>query len=710
MTAPAAGARFQLKIELYLGAIHGWVDITADLRGAVTITRGRTSEGNRADPGECGFRLDNLSGDYSPRNPLGQWYGYLGRNTPVRVSAGPIGGALVGRFYGEIASWPPGWSIEGKDRYTDVDAAGILRRLGQGEQPAWSPIRRTVQAGTSLLAYWPLEDEADATEAASAVTGIAAMQRAGTVAFAAGDVNVSAGGTTRWGTLPLPSLTAAGSLTGQVPAGVSSPVAWSVHMFWQSVGGTDDNLALVGWDAEAGGTYARWELVQDRGGVDGTYLVGYAAGGAATVVWSTITTFGGPADLVISAAQSGGSISVTVKFGTLTSSASVAGTLTRITAVALNPNRATFAVSDEFIVGHLRVWDTAAITPMAFGDLQSYRGESATARLARVCAEAGIPLTGTAVASDTTLGPQPVATLQALFDESVEADAGMLFEQRGALGLACRTRSSLYNQTPLDVPYTRLIPPFAPVDDADQVRNDVTVKRTGGSSARSVQAVGPLAAVPPPDGVGVYPTEIELNLFADAPLQDHAEWIRHLGTIDQPRYPQVSVQLAEPEWQADLPGMAALLAVDSGAALRVTSLPSWAAGDARLLVTGYTETLDEWLWKLTFAARPATPWDVAEADGDPRVAADGSTLGSLLTAGGMFIGITSTIQNGLWTTAAADFPLDVRVGGERIRLSAITGGSSPQTGTISARGINGVQRAWAAGTEVDVWAPAVAPL
>ncbi|MEV4212915.1 hypothetical protein [Micromonospora sp. NPDC049662] len=709
MTAPAARARFQVKVELYLGPILSWVDITADLRGPVTITRGRTSEGTRADPGQCGFRLDNLSGDYSPRNPLGQWYGYLGRNTPVRVSAGPVGGALVGRFYGEIASWPPGWNINGSVRYVDVDAAGILRRLGQGEQPKWSPIRRTAQAGTPLLAYWPLEDEADATEAASAVNGVAPMRRAGTVAFAAGDVNVSTAGTIRWGTLPLPSLTAAGSLTGRVPLGVSTPVAWSVHVFWQSVGGSDDNLALMGWDAAPGGTYARWELVQDRGGVDGTYLVGYSGTGAATVVWSTVFTFGGPADLVISAAQSGGNISITVKFGTLTTSASVAGTLTRITTVALNPNLATFAVADEFIVGHLRIWDTATVSPMTFSDLQSYRGETATARLARVCTEAGIPLTGTATASKTVLGPQPVATLQDLLDEPAEADGGMLFEQRGALGLAYRTRASLYNQTPVDLPYTRLIPPFAPVDDASRVRNDVTVKRAGGSSARSVQTTGPLAAVPPPAGVGVYRTEVELNLFADGPLQDHAAWIRHLGTVDQPRYPSVSVQLASPDWQADLSGIAALLAVDSGDALRVTSLPSWAAGDARLLVTGYTETLDEWLWQITYTGVPASPWDVARVNGPQRVAVQGATLAAGITSTATSLSL-ATPTGHLFTVKAGSFPLDLLVGGEQVRLSAISGSSSPQTATVSARSVNGVVRAWPSGTPVTVYSPAVVAL
>ncbi|WKU08016.1 hypothetical protein [Micromonospora sp. HUAS LYJ1] len=65
---------------------------------------------------------------------------------------------------------------------------------------------------------------------------------------------------------------------------------------------------------------------------------------------------------------------------------------------------------------------------------------------------------------------------------------------------------------------------------------------------------------------------------------------------------------------------------------------------------------------------------------------------------------------GLWTTKASAMPLDLAVGGERVTVSAIAGSSSPQTATVSARAVNGVERSWPAGTPVQVWQPAVAPL
>jgi hypothetical protein len=79
-----------LRVEAYLGA--AWRDITSDVRDdpGITIERGATAEGSTSapSPSTCSFTLDNSSGNYTPRNPAGQYFGGLGRNTPVRVTLG----------------------------------------------------------------------------------------------------------------------------------------------------------------------------------------------------------------------------------------------------------------------------------------------------------------------------------------------------------------------------------------------------------------------------------------------------------------------------------------------------------------------------------------------------------------------------------------------------------------------------------------------
>lgn len=73
-------------IELFLSG--AWVDITTDVlhRDPITITRGRTANGENVEPTRCTLTLKNTSGNYSPRNPIGAYYGQIGRNTPLRVS------------------------------------------------------------------------------------------------------------------------------------------------------------------------------------------------------------------------------------------------------------------------------------------------------------------------------------------------------------------------------------------------------------------------------------------------------------------------------------------------------------------------------------------------------------------------------------------------------------------------------------------------
>jgi hypothetical protein len=78
-------------VEMKIGG--EWVDITADVRlgdadsgGGVDITRGMPNEGNAAEPTQVDFVLNNAGGKYSPKNPLSENYGLLGRNTPVRFA------------------------------------------------------------------------------------------------------------------------------------------------------------------------------------------------------------------------------------------------------------------------------------------------------------------------------------------------------------------------------------------------------------------------------------------------------------------------------------------------------------------------------------------------------------------------------------------------------------------------------------------------
>ncbi|MBQ1061332.1 hypothetical protein [Micromonospora sp. C41] len=718
---------FAYQVELYLGAVLGWVDITADVQGDVTITRGQTGEGYRAERGRCTLRLDNLSRKYSPRDAAGSWYGLLGRNTPLRVKAGRLSGALVARFAGEVPAWPPSWNANGTVRYVDVEAVGVLQRSGQGEQPKDSAMRRAYRA-SGPVAYWPMEDGATASQVGSEISGHPPLLVSGPapefVAVADYSWGSLASQTVRYGTGQVVDLKGGASLSAAVPADVTAATAaaWTVVVNALTDYNTVPGDVVLVDVATPGGTFVRWQLVQTESPYFGIQLFAYDAAGARTTVLQNLGLQDGFVQHELSVWQDGATIRasyVTIVTG------SVAGTLAGIASVGVNTGGQTSTGTMPF--GHLAVWastgtpaavqytSTDAYGVLVYGAGLSYWREASTDRLARLSAEQGIPFSMPAVPVEAVqrMGWQAAGTFRELLDEAIEVDGGYLYEDRTVLGLAYRPRDSLYNQTPVPIVYTgqlALTPPFAPVDDLDAVRNDVTVKRTDGSQVRLVQSDGPLAAVPPPTGVGVYQTAPELNLLGDDQLGDQAGWRLHLGTVDRPRYPSLGVQLAAPAWQAAPAALDALLAVDTGDVLEVTGLPVWAAGDVRTLVTGYTETISEFLWSIAFTGVPALPYDVATADGDARVPMDGGTLAAAVTAGGLSLSLASTAANGLWTTDAADFPLDLRVGEERVTVSAIAGTVSPQTATVTARAVNGVSAAWPSGTEVDVWRPAVAAL
>lgn len=272
-------------------------------------------------------------------------------------------------------------------------------------------------------------------------------------------------------------------------------------------------------------------------------------------------------------------------------------------------------------------------------------------------------------------------------------------------GLVARARAEDYNAEPsLTLSYAagEIAPDLELVDDDQALRNDITVSRPGGSSARAVLESGPLSVQAPPAGVGRYDEQVELALYSDAQLSDAAGWLLHLGTVDESRYPTVRVDLRDdPHLIADV------LALDIRHRIRLTDLPPFLPpGPVDLLVEGYVERIGLLTWDIEYTCVPASPWDVATAD-DPvfgRVGTDGAQLAADVGPDETMLLVTTT-AGPLWTTDAGDFPFRIELGGEVATVVSVSGNSAPQTFTVS-RATNGVRKAHAAGTEIRLARPA----
>ncbi|TAJ21831.1 MAG: hypothetical protein EPO65_00590 [Dehalococcoidia bacterium] len=563
---------FPLDITTELQIDGVWTDVSADVlqRDPIKIKRGRPNESSRAGPSTCSVTLDNRSGNYSPRNPTGAYYGLLGRNTPLRVS---VNGGV--RFTGEVPAWPPLSERSGSDVWVSVTASGIMRRLGQGQAFLQSALRRGVPGLPSLVAYWPCEDGEGATQLASALPGKPAMTLNGSVEAASFDGFEASE--------PIPTAAGVVTWTGPVAAYVGTNEAQIRFLLAVPEAGVASTLRLCHFtDATA-----EWVLTVDTAGAltltgsNASILFSETSGALSfdvegrLLLVSVELTSDGTADVdwTVSTLEVGATTGTTFS-GTGTA---LAGTYNvgAIQSVVMN-HANSFAAEDEVALGH--VWVQSEVTNIDdMADLlAAYAGETAGARVTRLCGEesVGVTIVGTSAAT-APVGSQLPRTLLDLLREAAAADGGILYEPRDSLGLAYRTRADLYCQdATLEVDYSAQdLSRIEPTEDDQATRNDVTVSRIGGASARVELATGSMSVNDPPDGVGRYDDSVSLNLAYDAQLPHQAGWRLHLGTVDEARFPAIGVNLARSNFTSEVGNY-----LTANQASMETSVADWSAG------------------------------------------------------------------------------------------------------------------------------------
>lgn len=612
------------------------------------------------------------------------------------------------RFYGEVSSWPQAWDISERDVFVPVGTAGILRRLGQGTAALKTTIQRyTLSSGAvTARAYWPMEDGSEATTIASGLAGGSSMRIEGSPRLATSEVFPASN--------PLPEM-ALGQFSGPVEAYTSTNIINAQMLLAvPAAGDTTDAIILRLFTS---GTASRWDLVYTTTSSGQLTLNAYDAAGASLLSAGVgSSTNGQPAVLTVQLVQNGANIDYSVilngYFAGNTYGGPASGTLNtrtvgQATYVQINQN----AALDGTTVGHLVI--TAALPPNAtiVQVLRGYVGELAGRRIERLCSEESVTFAALGNLDDTVaVGVQHPAQLLDLLAECEAADLGQLYESRDQLGLNYRTRSSRAVQnSPFALTYAAL-GELQPVEDDQNTRNDVTVSRVDGASARSTVDTGALSTLAPPSGVGRYDDSVSLSLGADTQCAGQANLRVMIGTVDEPRYPLIHVELGS----ARIGGVAATLdgalAVDHGDRITVTGTPVWLPpGTIDQHTIGQTETLGVREYEIDFVCQPANPiggGDLYDAT-TFRWAADGSTLSAGITStatGAAALSLVTT-TGPVWTSAAGDFPLDILVGGEQITLSAIAATASPQSATVSARSVNGVVKAHLAGEVVQIADP-----
>lgn len=730
------GDTIGLRVDLYLGAL-GWTDISQwvqyrDGATKIPITRGRGNETSQTPPQNGTVVLNNRDGRFSPRNPTGPYYGLLTRNTPMRISR-LNNGVRRYRLYGEVPSWPVDSDISGQDVTVTVSPSGLLRRLGQGNKPLRSPMFRAYTISYSLpdfgpvatptpVAYWPCEDGSSSTQIASGLSGGSAMAVAGSPSYASDN--------TFPGSASLPQLN--GSVwTASVPSAATTANSFRFLLAIPSTGATNNSVVAQLFTS---GTAARIDITYTTASSGSLTAAAYTAGGTNLFTSVAVTNVNGAPGLVTyenTPDSTPGTVDYSLNLISVGSAVNNAtggtysGSIGAATQVAINPG----AGITGSAVGHVAVQATAltAISDAPVSAMTGWTNESPIVRFLRLCGEQGVPANAQFLAStatnpgdETLMGPQTTDTFVALLQQVADTALLPVFEFRDQLSLTMRSKGTMYNQAPkltLDYSQHQLSAPLKPVDDDSYTRNDVTVTRNGGSSYEAVLTSGAMSIQPPPNGVGVYDTEYTISLGSDSLLANQAGWRLLFGTVNEPRYPQISLNLRHSTFTSSVDMMNAALTLDIGDRILIKNavVPNYPPDDVSLIVQGINETLGTFEHDMVINCTPESPWRVGILD-DPvlgHLDTDGSTLAGTYPLGtetSLLVSTTGAATgSALWTTSAGDFPFDISVGGERMTVTNITGSSSPQTFTVT-RSVNSVVKPQTPGTDVRLWQPLILSL
>ena len=598
------------------------------------------------------------------------------------------------RAWGEITDLQPSADKSGNDRTAAVTVNGIMSRLEQGNSPVLSTLYRGETSATDLVQYWPVEDGEGSTQLVSA-TGGRPMRINGSpslASFTGFDCSH-----------PIMTLSTDTQCFGPIP--VYTPGSTGSQMYFLLAvpsGGATDGQALIGINTT--GSLSYWRLTYHTGG--GLRLRAYADPNSSTATLDTgIVAFGVNGKLLrvsVQLMQSGGNVyynvatlEVGASSGTAMNGTVTSQTVGRMSLLTVSPGAGLADVS----MGHFSVHsETTSIFAVA-SELNAYAGEPALRRISRLCEENGIEYSGSTSITSTLMGPQRPANIMQLLRECEDAEDGILYEPRILRGIGFRDRRSMYALDALELEHVYLSDPVQPTYDDQNLVNDMTVTRDGGSSARYVLESGPMS-VSQSDGVGRYDASATLNLYQDSQPQYHAQWKVHLGTVQGARFPNLRIDLLS----SNMSVVASLIkALDIGDRVDITSPPQWASHNTiQLLVLGYNEEIDETAHIITLNCAPYSPWNIGMY-GVARYQPDGSTLELDVTSSATSLSVLSP-ANGLWTTAPADLPITIVVNGERMTLTAVTGASSPQAFTVT-RSVNGVVKAHSAGSVVEIAQP-----
>lgn len=694
-------------LEIYYSG--GWHDVAAAdevFADTVSVTRGQSSEGAAFRPCMVTGQLNNATDRYRTSNPESQLYGLAGRNTPVRVK---VDGSVRG--VAEASSWRCDQTNDFRASprrgraWTDLQAGGLLQRIGQWSEPVRSPfyLYNTTEVPSSV-GYWPMEDPSGARRLYTPTPGARSSALRG----------VEFGSQTRFaGSEPMlvlpdnPSTFAGGNFA---PGSPTATDGWqlSFAVNFGSIGGAGDVYSFLSWGMTDGSAYSlTWldgtDLLLLADTRNGTSMINTSFDiSPQNTAWNRWNVF------VLQATYSGGTTTLNLYYMTEGSNvfagaytASFSGVPSSLDGWQMRSGAAFNDVSVGHLIGTRGVADDF-LSGYRYLAWIGHDGETAADRFARLCSLRNVPYTilGTAAASQK-MGPQQADRFEDLLKEIVTTDDALLYDDIDSIGIVLNLLNHRLNQDPaltLSPTDFRTLP--KEITDDLGTHNVVTASQREGGDVTVTDSTTSMGAQDPPSGVGEYQFTVDVNLAdPEVDLEPVARWELNKGTVELPRYPTVTIDLAAS------PGLVAdAEAVDVGSVIEIVA---WREYTIRLFVAGIREVIGTHTRTITFTCFPDRQYVVGVYDAaGNRYDLRSCTLNGPHSSSAASLAL-SIAEDEAWSTT--DTPYDLIIAGEQITVNTMAArtGSGPysQVATSVTRSVNGIVKALPGGAPVHIATP-----
>lgn len=710
---PAIPGPDGFRVEIDWTSTGTWVDITdrVDLAQELKLTVGRQSVWDDAQPGTLTFTLDNQDGALTPDNPLSPWWPQVGEDVPIRVVVSQDGAAWR-RFIGRTDTWSPTFGAAGA-----TVAVSATDRLGQLTRPMPSALAQYVEGRdweSSGLSWMLLELDgpvgdtiANANPDWSSGQLIRDSLYPSQVTSGADVGTLGVAGAWTWET-QAPNRRGAG-ITLDVPV----EACHSGGLWLQStqqvtvdegydVVFTARSATGVLWQAVAAYSASGTVLqIRDDAGTVLASVAGIADGSWHSLSWRSILTGSGlSAGLRVVVEVDGVAVVTTAVIPSKVVRADYAASIDTLTKVVSRQWRG--ALGGLWWAGGLSTDDVTTEAVIRGWGASTASWRSVLAELA--ASTVGAIRAATAVSNGDDRIVRRVngagrTTLEHLL-ALARTIGGLLWHEPETDSIVLAGPGALSPTSDLTI--------VAGADDTDTVAWARGIDSTPTRVTASAPITGSTTVSSALEAAGVR-REVTLDTLAPtvADLHGIATW--HLNRARGLRATSLSVDLTTAEH--DL--WSQTMHLRPGSRVTLAGLPvQWFGRSERdLIVTGWTETWGPGTCVVSLstdaADEPAEAvWDtgrwVGVAGGEPGYL----RLAAAVTATDTTITVTAGFIEQILTTDSADYPLDLDIAGERVRVTAAPTGTWTQTLTV-VRGVSPTPaRAHAAGDSVDIWTPA----